>query len=122
MGNGRGLELTDEERVKRYVRIRLISKNGFSEVDKRLKGWKKYVLGLKDRDVKKYKKQFNAVFNYFISGMSDIGDTTDDVLKANGNLGEDQKKSIYNDMLNDVAKNFVELCNGLEYDGLECRD
>ena len=51
-----------------------------------------------------------------------LGKIITDVLKANGNWGGTEKQETYDDLLNDAATNFVELCNGLGYNGLKCRD
>jgi len=116
--NGRNLELTDEEKVKRYVKARMVVNGGFVELDKKLNGWKKFWVKGTSRE---YKRPVEAVFNYFINSFSDMGDATDDVLKANGNMNTDQKQATYDDLKNDIAKNFVQLCNGFKYNGIKCR-
>jgi len=120
--NGRNLELSDEERLMRYVKVRLIANQGFAEVDKTLKRWKKWLLDHDHKEKNKYNQQIYAGFNYLISSFSDIGDATDDVLEANGDLNVDQKQATYNNLKNDIASNFVDLCNGLQYDAIKCKD
>ena len=103
-----------------YIQIRLIVKKGFSEVDSSLKLLKHR---LNQNKLTYYSTGRIAAFmNYFIASFSDLGDASDDVLKANGNLNTDQKQATYDDMKNDIATNFVELCNALNFDGLGCKD
>jgi len=118
--NGRNVELTDDERVKNYIQIRLIVKKGFSEVDSGLK-LLKHSFNQTDFEFISAER-LAAYMSYFISSFSDLGDASDDVLKANGSLNTDLKQATYDDMKNDIATNFVELCNGLNFDGLGCKD